>query len=261
MIRISLIIILLLAGCNSFEFSPNQVFDNDSPQNLNPQNLEKLFSATSDDTVTVVFIGDSQRFYDEVSLFVKSVNSRKDIDFVILAGDISDFGLLNELNWINRDLEKLKIPYFAVVGNHDVVANGEKIFKRYFGPLDFSFVYGGYKFIFHNTNGREYTTGNVPDLPWLTSEFHDTEAEYLIGVSHVPPYDGDFDKNLEIQYRDLLSSNSNFILSLHGHQHAHTDGHPYGDGVRYMTTNAFDKRSFVIIKLINGEVHKEIINF
>lgn len=258
-IALSLLVVL---GCSdTFEYSPNQRHDGDTPRNVNGINLQRLRQREDDDTVRFAFIGDSQRFYDQITPFVKAVNKRQNTDFVVLAGDISDFGLLQELEWVNDELEKLDIPYFAVIGNHDVIGNGDRTFERFFGPLNYSFTYRGYKFVFHNTNSREYVTGNVPDIPWLRNELDDPTADYLIGVSHVPPYDGDFSRALEEPYRDLLSSKPNVILSLHGHQHRFTDGYPYEDGVRYMTSPYFEERFYVLITLFQGQVWAERVSF
>jgi 3',5'-cyclic AMP phosphodiesterase CpdA len=254
--------LLVICGCSdTFEYSPNQRHDGDTPRNVNNRNLQRLQQQPADDTVRFVFIGDSQRFYDQLAPFVKSVNRLPRTDFVILAGDISDFGLLQELEWVNDELEQLKLPYFAVIGNHDVIGNGDRTFERFFGPLNYAFTYQRHKFVFHNTNGREYVTANVPDLPWLAQQLNDPEPEYFIGVSHVPPYDGDFARALEEPYRDLLSGTPNFVLSLHGHQHRFTDGYPYEDGVRYMTSPYFEERFYVLITLYQGQIWTERVSY
>ena len=132
----------LITSCDQFEFSPNQSFDHASPSNLNAQNLARLRRNAEDDTVAVVFAGDTQRWYDEQERFVRKVNSLKNVDLVLLAGDISDFGLLQEFKWVHKRLSALRAPYFGIIGNHDMVANGRQIFQQMFGPLNYSFVYG-----------------------------------------------------------------------------------------------------------------------
>src|SRR5688500_3559024 len=93
----------LLQGCSdAFEYSPNQVFDKDSETLLNEKNLQQLYAQPQDDTITIAFVGDSQRFYDEVDAFIDTVNTIPSIDFTFLAGDISDFGLLLEFELINK---------------------------------------------------------------------------------------------------------------------------------------------------------------
>jgi 3',5'-cyclic-AMP phosphodiesterase len=245
------------------EYSPNQISDNDSPVNINGKNLTKLMAtANEDDTLSIAFIGDSQRFYDDVELFVDRVNKTSGVDLVIIAGDISDFGLLAEFEWIARRLNKLNKPYISVIGNHDVIANGEAVFKRSFGPLDFSFVYDSVKFVVHNTNSREYTGNHVPDLEWLADELRPSpDVKHFIGVSHVPPFDGDFNKSLEDGYSHVLSSTPGFLVSLHGHVHRHTDGYPYEDGVRYITSHYFPERQFILLKIHRGSIYKTFVKF
>jgi predicted phosphodiesterase len=254
---------LLLIGCSDHnEFSPNQVSDDDSAVALNATNVAQLQSAPLDDTITIAFIGDSQNFYNEVEPFVQKVNDISAIDFVLIAGDISDYGLLQEFEWISERLTSLSVPYIGVIGNHDLVANGEQVYKRMFGALNFSFVYDSVKFIVHNTNGREYRHANVPDTVWLKKELAvGNGVKNFIAVSHVPPFSGDFNPTVEKSYRKMFASAPGFIVSLHGHIHRHTDGYPYEDGIRYITSHSFEQRSFVLLKISGKTVSKQIIDY
>ena len=254
----------VLTSCNAFEFSPNQVFDNDTPRNLNEVNISRLKSQAGDDTITIAFVGDSQRFYDEVEEFVDKVNTIDGVDFVLLAGDVTDFGLLDEFEWIEESFSRLDKPYIAVIGNHDVIGNGEEVFERMFGPLNYSFVYKGVKFVVHNTNGREYTDVAIPDISWLENEFSREESEavsHIVGVSHVPPTNGDFNPDLVEPYAALLARTPDFLVSLHGHVHDHEDHYPFNDGVRYITSYAFAQNTFVLLKIVNGEIIKETVSY
>jgi hypothetical protein len=80
MYRLVVLLFFTLLISNCTEYSPNQIFDNDSPKDINEKNLQKLFAAPDNDTLTIAFIGDSQRFYDEVEFFVDKVNEFDDID-------------------------------------------------------------------------------------------------------------------------------------------------------------------------------------
>ncbi len=251
-------------SCNSFEYSPNQAFDRNTPRDLNAANLEKLLARAIDDTVIIAFVGDSQRFMDELDRFVSHVNKNPNIDFVVLAGDISDFGLLAEYEWVYERLSRINAPYFGVIGNHDVIANGESVFTRMFGPPDYSFVYDSIKFVMHNTNGREYPLKEIPNLQWLEEQLGGDPkdgAKYYVGISHVPPTDDDFKQDLVVPYAHMLSTTHGFLLSLHAHVHDHTDGYPFNDGIRYITSFSFEQRSYLLLKIINGIVVKEIVNY
>ena len=255
---------LFTIACDKFEYSPYQTDNANRPDNLNNKNIEALLSAEAhaDDTVRFIFTGDSQRFYDELKDLVTKANSLPKVDFLILAGDITDFGLLQEFIWINDELEGLNFPYMAVVGNHDLTSNGSVIYTSMFGQKNFSFVYKRHKFIFHDTNSREYNfNGSVPNIPWLGTQLNDSKADWYIGVSHVPPYDVDFDKNLENPYKDQWAADSAFILSMHGHLHTSGDSHMYDDHVRYINTAAVQQREFILMELVNGKINKRIIYY
>lgn len=254
-------VLFFLAGCDAFEYSPNQAFDANSEVALNQRNINRLLKSDGDDTITIAFVGDSQRFYDELELFIDKVNQYPEVDFVLLAGDITDFGLLQEYELVHDRLTRINKPYIGVVGNHDVLANGEETFERMYGPLNQSFIYKNVKFILHNTNGREYPDKEVPDLEWLSSQFNaDDDSKFVIPVSHIPPFDPDFDSTLETGYSDLMRKHK-VLISLHGHIHQFKDGFPYGDGIRYMTSPSFDTRSFVMLKIVNGKVFHQLIDY
>lgn len=252
-----------IVGCrDSFEFSPNQVFDGDSERQLNAKNLAWLDSLPKDDTITIAFVGDSQRFYDELTNFIDTVNQLSNVDFVLLAGDISDFGLLEEFELINEKFTTLNKPYIGVIGNHDVLGKGDEVFERMFGPLNFSFTYQGVKFVLHNTNSKEYNTGNVPDMNWIRSQLVKSDsAQYFIMVSHVPPFSDDFDKALEGEYATTLEETPSLLVSLHGHIHEHKDGYPYNDGIRYITAPSFDLQSFVLVQVVDGKIITRLIYY
>jgi hypothetical protein len=87
----------ILSACNNIEFSPNQAFDKDSPTNLNQKNLALLYQKpVTSDTLRFILSGDTQRAYDQAVDLVNVANKIPDLDFLIINGDISDFGLLQE---------------------------------------------------------------------------------------------------------------------------------------------------------------------
>jgi 3',5'-cyclic-AMP phosphodiesterase len=261
---IIIFVFIVITGCGKFEYSPYQLEQGyDMPRDLNAINISKLLSTphNTDDTLSIVFVGDSQRFYDQTVDLVNKVNTLEGIDFFILAGDISDFGLLQEFLWMIDILERLSVPYMVVVGNHDL-ATSKDIYSEVFGDKNFSFVYKNHKFIFHDTNSREYNfNGTVPDLGWMENQFGNTVPGWIVGVSHVPPFDVDFDPNLEDSYKNLLANTDNFSISLHGHWHDSQDGYFYGDGVRYLISNALDKRKAILLQMYNGEASKSFISY
>lgn len=253
--------LLTLVGC--FEYSPNQIILDDSEKNLTAKNIQKLGQQAPSDTLTIAFMGDSQRWYDEAEDFVSHVNLFQDVDFVLHGGDISDFGLVKEFRWVNEILSELKAPYLTAVGNHDLLANGKKVYTEMYGEYNYAFDYGDFRFIILDTNSREYEfNGRVPDLEWLQRMLDEnTENRSVVVASHVPPWDGDFDDNLEQAYAEILANDPNVVLSLHAHTHSFLDREFYNDGVRYFVTTTVQKEGYAILKLSNGGVSIEMVSY
>lgn len=234
-----------------FQYNPNQIVLKDNERDLTVKNIEKIKQLPVKDTLRFILMGDSQRWYDETSDFVKSANKQKDIAFVLHAGDISDFGITREFEWVNEIMQKLNYPYLTVIGNHDIVANGPDTYTRMYGALDYSFEFGPNKFIFVNTNSREYAfDGTTPNLTWLRSELANNPGKKnTIVVAHVPPFDADFDPKLEKEYAKILAESGTVKLSLYGHQHAFKDGEYYNDGVHYYVTTSMGTRGYLVINV------------
>lgn len=255
---------VILSSCIDFETNIYSTeVSNEEHTDLNNKNLQKLQSKPdNNDTIIVAFTGDSQRFYDQLASLIKKVNTLKDVDFLVLAGDVSDFSLRKEYEWVNERLDQLKVPYFMVVGNHDLIANNSAVFEKVYGSKNFSFQFKNYIFLLHDTNSREYNyNGKVPDLNWLKQEIEKNKSNWVVPVSHVPPFDIDFDRKLEKEYVDLFSTNNHVNISLHGHMHNFSDNYHYNDGTRYITAASMNKNNFVLLKLINGEIYLERIYY
>lgn len=255
--------LILLTACDIFEYSPNQIVLDDDEKNLNHKNITLLQSKPAKDTIKFILMGDTQRFYEEADDFVKSANKHPDLDFVIHAGDISDFGLSQEYIWVNDIMSKLKVPYFTVIGNHDLIANGVKVYKKMFGPLNFSFTYSGIKFIFYDGNSREYGfDGTVPDLNWIGRELADTDSyDWAIPVAHIPPDNVDTDLTKEEDFINLLTASGKVNLSLHGHEHSFTIEEKYDNGITFVVATTVQKKGYAFITLYEGDFTVEKIYY
>lgn len=246
-------VLCLLAGCDLIEFSPNETRTPEAFRNLTQKNLERLQAQpnpTGGDTVRFVFTGDSQRFYSEAEDFVTSVNQQRDIAFVVLAGDVSDFGLVRELRWVHDKLRHLRMPYLTVVGNHDLVANGSGAYQQVYGPLNYTFTYAGTKFVMVDTNGREYGfNGRVPDVSWVQRELREPapEVKRQIVMSHVAPMSSDFDPKLVEPYVQTLGDAPRLAFELNGHNHDFSIGKPYENDVTFINSYSFEKRQYVVL--------------
>lgn len=247
-----LTVCVLLGSCKYVMYHPDEVRPNE--KQLNARNIEKLQSLPFKNSFRFILVGDTQRFYEELDDFVNHVNSLNDISFILFNGDMVDFGLNKEFNWIAERLGRLQVPYIVAMGNHDMLANGELIFHEMFGPDNFSFEYNGSKFICLNTNCRERgMDGSIPNISWLQTELADTTKRNVFILSHVPPFSADFDKNLEPIFTSLISSNPKTRLSMHGHEHNYSLSMPYNDGLEYLLVASGNKRNYALITLTGTE--------
>lgn len=80
---------------------------------------------------------------------VNHINSQDSLDFVILGGDITDFGTDEEIADVKLILDDFKIPYYIVAGNHDAKwsESGCNTFRKVFGYEHFEFEVGGWRFL------------------------------------------------------------------------------------------------------------------
>ena len=153
-----LFLCIFLSACDLIDYHPYDGRLTISERDINDHNIPLIEAATKDkDTIRFVLMGDTQRSYDETEDFVKHINTKKDsIDFIIHGGDYTEFGMKKEYEWAVDILSKLDIPYVGLIGNHDVIGNGDQVFNKLFGEENFSFIVRDVKFVCLNTNAIEY---------------------------------------------------------------------------------------------------------
>ena len=256
-------VFLLLACEDIFDYSPYAIDFSDENRNVNQRNIEKLHARENDDTISIAFTGDTHRFFDETELFVSAVNKNKAIDFVIHVGDIADFGLPKQYLWANSYLLKLNVPYFVVIGNHDLVGNGSQAYLEMFGVLNYSFIYNSIKFVFINTNSREFKfNGNVPDIQWLDKQLQpNIDFTKAVVIFHVPPTDGDFDASLKEAFQNSLAHYNNVLFTVHGHLHHHEIYKPFADSILFINVFGAEHLKYNSIKISNNKFEVETLEY
>ncbi len=86
-------------------------------------------------------ISDSIQWLDYLKSEVYDIYRRSDsLDFVIHCGDLTDFGATREFQCTRDHLQKVKIPFVALLGNHDCLGTGNQSYQKIFGNPDFSFI-------------------------------------------------------------------------------------------------------------------------
>jgi len=154
---------------------------------------------------------------------VADINRQDSIDFVLLTGDITEFGSDEELLQARKIIDQLNKPWYIVPGNHDSKwsESGNNSFVTIFGSEKFSFEKGGYHFIGTSSGpNMRMAPGLVPreQLVYLDSVLvHRKKTdEPVIFINHYP-----LDESLSNWYKiiDLLKTvNIKATLLGHGHQ-------------------------------------------
>lgn len=177
--------VAVLLACGCLEATPFGV--DPSKGDLTSENLEELARREPTLPLRIVAIGDVHNELDDLARTVEAVNRRDGIAFVAVAGDMSDYGLVQELEWVRERLDALDVPYLTAVGNHDVLSSGRQVYRQMFGPFDYHFRYAGFEFVFYNSNTREFPGEPVPDIAWLDERLTAASgAEGIVLVTHQP---------------------------------------------------------------------------
>ena len=111
-------------------------------------------SLRAEEPVRFAFITDNHysagsRSITDLRRCIRDINSREDLDFVIMGGDITDFGSDDELAAVKVMLDSLSLDYYVVPGNHDAKwsESGCNTFRKVFGYEQFAFEKKGWRFL------------------------------------------------------------------------------------------------------------------
>ncbi|MFC3200106.1 glycoside hydrolase family 9 protein [Parapedobacter deserti] len=160
---------------------------------------------------------------DDLRRTVADINSNPELDFVILSGDVTEFGSDEELTLAKQILDSLRLPWYVIPGNHDTnwSESGGNSFRRVFGGETFAFVHKGYIFVGTNSGpNMRMSPGQIPreNLVWMDSLFaaHPDQDMPLIYVNHYPQ-DSSLNNWFEALDR-VKQRNVQLFFCGHGHQ-------------------------------------------
>ncbi|MEN6456440.1 MAG: PQQ-binding-like beta-propeller repeat protein [Prolixibacteraceae bacterium] len=154
---------------------------------------------------------------------VADINARPDISFVILSGDVTEFGSDEELLKAKQIMDQLNKPWYVLPGNHDSKwsESGNNSFIRIFGAEEFAFEKGGFLFIGTASGpNMRMAPGLVPreQVAFLDSVLSNmtNPDQPVISVNHYP-----LDESLSNWYviTDKLKTR-NIKATLLGHGHS-----------------------------------------
>jgi 3',5'-cyclic AMP phosphodiesterase CpdA len=238
----------LLAGAACFEYSPHALPDEERHRAVHGRSLARLGARPPPDRLRFAVLGDTQLGLDETADAIDALNRRDDLAFVVQLGDFTHNALAREYELTNDLFAELRVPYFVVVGNHDLIANGRDVYERMFGPPDLAFTWAEARFVLLDTNSREAgMDGSVPDVAWLADALaQDPAAPHrrAFVFSHCDPTSSDFDPALVAPFIEALRAGG-VAISFHGHRHSDADYER--DGVRFRVADDVDGRAWYLV--------------
>lgn len=187
---------------------------------------------------TFKMIGESSRLLDDA---VAQINEIKDIDFVMITGDLIDKPFEKELRAVLPHVQQLNYPWYFGFGNHDRCVGGYLTSDVYLKMLreanpDFIFDNPYYTFIpkkgyrvivLDDIITSEITSQGYIDekqLKWLKKELDRAKKDTVLIFMHVPIIEPFASPNHRLknasQLMGLIESYKNPIGVFQGHYHA-----------------------------------------
>lgn len=247
------VLILLLCGCVEYHPYDTNIHGERNINSINIARIEQQCAGCRE--IRFAVVSDSQRWYDELKDAVDEICERDDIDFVIHAGDITDWGLRKEFELQRDILNGLDIPYVCLLGNHDCLGTGEEIFREIFGEFDFAFTAGNVRFVCLNTNTLEFEEEEaVPNLDFVRAEVAMalSGVDKSVVVMHAYPcsdqLSGDKADTLHTEIRTL----ENLQFCIHGHGHRYREEDIYQDGLIYYECSNAGSEEFLIFTITDA---------
>lgn len=254
---------LLFVGCQ-VEYHP---YDTriEGETDINPRHIEQIEAICAEkNEVRFAVISDTQRWYDELAASVAALNQRDDLDFVIHAGDLSDFGMRAEFERQRDILNRLKVPYVVLLGNHDCLATGEDIYQKMFGPFDFCFTAGKVRFVCLNTNSLEFDhTISVPNLTFMEYAIRNFPdgCDKSVVVMHASPDSEQFDKGLTNAFHRHVAAMPGIQCCIHGHGHGYRIDDIFDDGINYIMCPQIEKKAYLLFTINDQDYELEQVFF
>lgn len=149
------------------------------------------------------------------------LNEVKDIDCIVITGDLCDDGTSNDYLTLKRLLDDTNIPYFVCLGNHD---NKQEFYKGWFNkddnrPYLSISNFNGLNIISFDNSEYGHPNGYVDDnrLAWLNNVV--SNSSNCLVLMHHQAYDMPGIPGLKDDELSRILNNRNVLCVLNGHTH------------------------------------------
>lgn len=189
---------------------------------------------------------------------VDDINNLKNVEFVVFTGDNIDVSNMSDLKAFLADIKTLKIPYYIVIGNHDVskyngISSNDymksvRISAGKYHPSSSNYILKRGKYIFIVVNGAKEIVpaagGYFKDstLAFLDDNLTKFQNKKVIIIQHFPVLEaqssGHNIYNKE-KYLEVLAKHKNVIAIISGHYHENRE--EMVDGIYHIITPSLSK--------------------
>jgi Icc protein len=165
---------------------------------------------------------DEQNYRDFLSL-VDEVNDgmRHSIHFAYLPGDNADHGKAEEYEAVRDGLDRLAIPYFSIVGDHDVHSRSFDNYLRFMSPRShYDFGIGSYRFFAlnaHDSANPKHRDLLLPQLTWLSERLEEAKDNDELSVFFLHCYPSELGLAAE-PTAELIAKHRVLLVDM-GHTH------------------------------------------
>ena len=163
---------------------------------------------------------------------IEQIKMMRDIDVIIVSGDISNDGSLDSYYFANRIFAELNIPTYWCAGNHDNLSVMFTIFKPKFCHLSNQALIGGWRLYFVNSVAKDNDEPNSNRSKGIVAMNIRKELDGLLSNNPEPSIIVLHHPSLEIggwqdckilkdreTFREMLGRHKNVKLVLSGHVH------------------------------------------
>lgn len=167
----------------------------------------------------------NQQASDDLKLAVQDVNTQKEIDFVLVSGDITHYGDSVSLQNAKSILDKLNVPYYIINGNHELYQKqyNPTLFINIFGADKFSILHKGVFLIGYSIRKAQKPAEVVianSDIEWVSMKLSEQVPHLpVLVVAHHPLLTGDVE-NWKPMTDVLKKYNVQAVLNGHYHRNA-----------------------------------------
>ncbi len=214
---------------------------------------------------------DAQNTYAKTVLqnTIRDINKQRGINFVVFTGDNINRPDPKSLEEFVKLANKLDIPYYIVIGDHDVSrASGmdktryTDIIRRHnlsykYRRHSYTFTKG--RFVFITADGaKEIIPGPIgyykeDTLDWLQKQLAKYKRRHVVILQHFPLAKNQSKSNATHkaeEYLAILKKNTNVIAVVAGHTHRNDE--TMRDGVYHITSPSLisEPNSYKIIKIV-----------